>query len=330
MRNYFEETLYCQERAMKKARRNRLQLIDENFFDLILPSNYEGVLNKIRKEDQKKFADFLRRLNGYRKERLYRELSYLMIGECLMANLDEISKTISEVLPVDLKRFFNNKKVATHLVFSIFCKCDVKRKIYLIREIFSQETIVAIVCYGVENEKDQSVMLLKLLQKIWKEYRNTELKETVFKKMAQLPPKKIAELVQEDIDSEVIQQIFQYMENFISWNLDEAGWKRLYKCLPKQKIEMRKRMSIEAIYCMYHYLEKEEKKDILFGILENNEINELYGRHLSQVEQIEMMDLMIESGKIKVLKSVIDMLSSKKQLTYIEGLCLADLKNKIS
>lgn len=77
-------------------------------------------------------------------------------------------------------------------------------------------------------------------------------------------------------------------------------------------------------------MEKEEKKDILFGILENNEINELYGRHLSQVEQIEMMDLMIESGKIKVLKSVIDMLSSKKQLTYIEGLCLADLKNKIS
>lgn len=358
-----KKMLRSQEKASKKTRKQDWKS-DWEIWDFVLPDNYASFLEGLKKSNPDGFSYLLRNLYPYQKQRLYHELNGSIFYECLMANRDEISENISQILIPDLQRFFNDTKINIEFTYYIFRMCDDERKEFIVSKILSQETIISFAGYSVENDR-QPTRFLEVLLKVWKDGYE-EQKAKFFQEIALLPPENIAALFDETDDSEIVCSVLEHMEaekivavcqhianlyelieksdfSLLSyaehipvWDLDAEEWQDLCDILMEGESSIREILPMECIFEMYRYVKLRNKEFILFQVLETDEMEKLYQELSTEGEKLEMLDLMSGDKTMEeysaekclyMLESAIGILSRKKELRKFEKLYLKDFSS---
>lgn len=324
----------------------------QDCFNELTPSYYGRFVCSLNKNQ---LLELMSELSNSRKSWLW---NCLLIPELttVYKNLDDLEVFFKNMSIAVAQKFLEG--ICASTLYDVFNDANHEQKEYILK-LVSDEQLEAFLNYS-PNSVQQLIDFLKL-------ETYDEEKMGVLEKISKMSPKIIANFLEEADESEIIYQILKFMDektiasvcqhvtnlyclieksdfrllNFAdqisAWDLDEAEWQDFYCSLTEREVDLRT-LPTECIIEMYRSGSNKVKEDILFGILECEEMADLY-YELSLKKQMEMLNIMSgrkvmrqydSEKKLYMLESAIHILEKKEEHNSMEELYLADLKSKLS
>ena len=351
LRIKLENALKEQRKEVRKNRRRGERSIADRFEELT-PLYYAGFICSL---DKTQFFELMSELGDWQKEYLWNCLDDENLNDILWDVLKiENSETFLRIVPTwKLEKYL--WKASKETLYKMFTSVNPSKKSYLM-QLINPVQLADFLRMSKIDDHQQFVDFLMA------EAYNEE-EQGVYKKMSQMPPKTIAEFLENIDESEVIckllehlngekvGEVCQYITNLYElieksdfqlldyadyinvWNLDDVEWQDLYYACQEREIDLRRALGVEGMIEIYQAVEMKCKVDILLHFLTTDEMAQLY-QILAKSKRLEMLEIIAkgeyyDAERLHMCEQAILILTHQEKLSYWEKLALNDFKSKL-